>query len=37
MKTRDCSKTPLTLAFRFAETAESGWQTGAAARAAQFD
>jgi hypothetical protein len=27
MKTRDGSKTPLTLAFRFAETAENGWQT----------
>jgi hypothetical protein len=37
MKTRDCSETPLTLAFRFAETAENGWQRGTAAPAAQFD
>jgi hypothetical protein len=37
MKARHCSKTPLTLAFRPAETAENGRQAGVVASVMQYD
>jgi hypothetical protein len=37
MKTQDCGKTPLTVAFRLVETAENDRQTRVVASVAQYD
>jgi hypothetical protein len=37
MKTQDCGKTPLTVAFRRVETAENGRQTGVVVSGTQYD